>query len=514
VPAETSDEWRPWFDALVAAGRASAVRTDAGERWFATEQLRMIEALYPNAAITPAVTIPAHLDGSPRERDDAVLAAVRGHSEYLGPLTPASLAALLALTPAETLSALARLEGEGAVLRGQFRLDAPGEEFCDRRLLARIHRYTLDTLRKEIEPVSAQDFMRYLLERQHVAGGRRLEGKRGVLEAIAQLQGFEVAASAWERDVLPQRVANYDPRWLDELCLAGEVAWARLSLRKPNGSSRAATPSRATPISLVVRRDLPWLLEAVRGAATPEAPSTGASAAAFDALRDHGALFFDDLAHVTRELPARLEEALWDLVSRGIVTGDGFEALRQIMAPRGSSRARAARRHARHGALRAGRATPPSGRWSLVHRFPAEPAAVDELAEQVASQLLARYGVVFRDLVVRETFAVPWRDVVRALRRMEARGSVRGGRFVSGFIGEQYALPECVDALRRVRRHERSGETVRLNASDPLNLAGIITPGPRVPALPRNALTLRDGLVVSVEEGRRVVERAEATPVT
>ncbi len=505
VPAEMPGGWQPWFEELSAAGRASAV----GERWFATEQLRLIEALYPGAPVMPVVQVPAHLDGAARERDDAVLALVRGHCEYLGPLTAASLSALLALTPGETLSALARLEGEGAVLRGRF-TECEDEEFCDRRLLARIHRYTLDTLRKEIEPVSAQDFMRYLLESQHAAGGRRLEGKRGVLEAIAQLQGFEVAASAWERDVLPQRVADYDPRWLDELCLSGDVAWARLSLKKTNGTGRAATPSRATPISLVVRRDLPWLLEAVRGAASPDTPSAGAPAAALDALREHGALFFDDLAHVTRELPAQLEEALWDLVSRGIVTGDGFAALRQVMAPRGSSRARAARRHARHGSLRAGPAARPSGRWSLVHRFAAEAAPVDELAEQVAAQLLARYGVVFRDLVVRETFAVPWREVVRALRRMEARGSVRGGRFVSGFIGEQYALPECVDALRRVRRQARAGETVRLNATDPLNLAGIITPGPRVPALPRNSLTLRDGVPASIEEGRRVTVREDA----
>jgi ATP-dependent Lhr-like helicase len=358
--------------------------------------------------------------------------------------------------------------------------------------------------------VSAQDFMRYLLERQHLAGKRRLEGKRGVLEAIAQLQGFEVAASAWERDVLPQRIANYDPRWLDELCLSGDVAWARLSLRKSNGMTRSSTPSRATPISLVLRRDLGWLLEAVRGPAQPEPPTAGAAGAAYDALRSHGALFFDDLLAATRELPAKLEEALWDLVSRGIVSGDGFEALRQIMAPKGSSRARAARRHARHGSLRAGRSAAPSGRWSLVQMFHVGPSQVEDLADQVASQLLARYGVVFYDLVARESFALPWRDVVRALRRMEARGTVRGGRFVSGFIGEQYGLPEAVDGLRRVRRQERDGETLRISATDPMNLAGIITPGPRVAALPRNALVLRDGAVVSVEEGRRVTARADA----
>ncbi|MHB8514099.1 MAG: DEAD/DEAH box helicase [Dehalococcoidia bacterium] len=510
VPADTEPAWQPWFDALVDAGRAATVRTADASFWFAAEHLRAIEALYPGAGMAPPVRLPAHLDGPAPERDGAVLAAVRGHSEYLGPLNVAALAAMLALAAGETASALARLEGEGAVLRGRFTPGCAEEEFCDRRLLARIHRYTLDTLRKEIEPVSAQDFMRYLLERQHLAGSRRIEGKRGLLDAIAQLQGFEIAASAWERAVLPQRVMNYDPRWLDELCLAGEVAWARLSVKRANGSARASTPSRATPIALVLRRDLPWLLEAVRGEAQPDAPRAGAASAVLDALREHGALFFDDLAAVTRDLPSKLEEALWTLVSRGIVTGDGFEALRQIMAPRGSSRARAARRHGRHSALRGGRSGAPSGRWSIVHRFREEASLVEDLAEQVAMQLLVRYGVVFRDLVARENFAVPWRDVVRALRRMEARGMVRGGRFVSGFIGEQYGLPEAVDGLRRVRRQERGGDTVRLSATDPLNLAGIITPGPRVAALPRNALVLRDGVAVSVEEGRTVTVRGEA----
>ncbi|MBF6599494.1 MAG: DEAD/DEAH box helicase [Dehalococcoidia bacterium] len=514
VPAGLEPAWQAWADALIAAGRASTAQVDAHGFWFATEQLRLIEALHPAARIATAVVVPPSLLATAVDRDVALLAAARGHSEYLGPFTIDQLAALLRAGVGETASAIARLEGDGTLLRGRFTPGLGAEEFCDRRLLARIHRYTLDQLRKEIEPVSAQDFMRYLLERQHVAGGRRLEGKRGVLEAIAQLQGFEVAASAWERDVLPLRVANYDPRWLDELCLAGDVVWARLSLRKPAAAgTRAATPSRATPIALVLRHDLAWLLEAVRGEAQPETPDAGAASAAFDALREHGALFFADLSAATRELPARLEEALWELVSRGLATGDGFEALRQIMAPKGSARARAARRHARRRSLRStGRGASPSGRWSLVQRFHADASPVDELAERVALQLLARYGVVFRDLVARENFAVPWREIVRALRRMEARGTVRGGRFVSGFIGEQYGLPEAVDSLRRVRRQERMAEVVRINATDPLNLAGITTPGPRVAALPRNALVLRDGVPVSVEEGRRVTTRAEATP--
>jgi ATP-dependent Lhr-like helicase len=512
LAAPANGGWREWFDALASAGRASSVRTDAGDLWFAVEHLRAIEALHPGGRIDPAVQLPAHLDGPAPEREDAVLAAARGHMEYLGPITPAQLAAMLSLGALEVTSALARLEGEGVVLRGRFTPGVDDEEFCDRRLLARIHRYTLDRLRSEIEPVTAQDFMRYLLSRQHLGGTRRLEGKRGLLDVIAQLQGFEIAASAWERDVLPTRVANYDPRWLDDLCLAGEVVWSRLSLRKNgNGASRAAAPSRATPITLALRRDVPKLLDVVRGAQQPDAPSNGAAGATWDALKQHGALFFEDLASASRQLPAQLEEGLWDLVGRGLVTADGFSALRQIMTPQGS-RGRSARRHARYGgAMRPSRVSAPQGRWSAVHRF-AEPSAIEEIAEAAAMQLLARYGVVFRDLVAREALAVPWRDVVRALRRQEARGVVRGGRFVSGFIGEQYALPEAVDALRKVRKTERTGETVRVNAADPLNLVGIITPGPRVPALHTNGIVFRDGVPVTVEEGRKTTAREDAPP--
>jgi ATP-dependent Lhr-like helicase len=525
VSAVPDPAWQPWFDELVASGRAATATfgarpalVDVGEPapetsfWFAAEHLRSIEALYPNARVAPHVTLPPALARMSPEREDAVLVAARGHMEYLGPVTPAALAAMLALDELEITSALARLEGEGVVLRGNFtpatanagaQPAPPMIEFCDRRLLARIHRYTLDRLRSEIEPVSAQDFMRYLLQRHRLGGARRAEGKRGLLDVIAQLQGFEIPAVAWERDVLPLRVAEYNPQWLDDLCLAGDVAWARPSLRKNGTSPRGVSASRATPITLALRRDLPVLLDASRGIEQPEAPAAGAASEVYDALKQHGALFFDDLLAVTRILPAQLEEALWELVARGLVTSDGFGPLRQIMMPK---RTAAQRRHARYGGgpgFGRGRGAP-QGRWALVQRYGAVTMPVEELAEHVGTQLLARYGVVFRDVIAREHIAIAWRDVLRALRRLEARGLVRGGRFVSGFIGEQYALPEAVDALRRVRKQERNGEIVRVNGADPLNLAGIITPGPRVAALHTNAITYRDGLPISIEEGNTV----------
>ena len=299
------------------------------------------------------------------------------------------------------------------------------------------------------------------------------------------LQGFEIAAAAWEPEVLSPRVAGYRPEWLDELCLAGEVAYCRLSPRAPGGL-RGST-SRATPIAIALRRDLGWLLRAVRGATDPEAPASPPSLSTVEALRKRGALFFDDLERMTGLSPEELTLALWDVVGRGLVAPDGFRPLRDLF---GSGRRR--------------RGRPVHGRWSLVDHVEVEAPGVDTLGDEVAGQLLARYGLVFRELSERESFTVPWRDVARALRRREACGLVRGGRFVSGFVGEQYALPEAVDALRRVRREPRGDVLVRVSASDPLNLVGILTPGPRVPAHPGSWLLFCDGAHVPAEHARPI----------
>jgi ATP-dependent Lhr-like helicase len=477
VVAPVDDAWRVWLDELARHGRAGTV----GRFAFATESARWVEALFPHA---PRAALPARLeavDAGPVERDDAVIAAVRGHSEVVGPFTIAALADALDLPAWEVAAAAAKLESEGALLRGRFTPGADDEELCDRRLLARIHRYTLDRLRSEIEPVSAQDFVRYLLERHRLTARSRAGGRAGLRDAIGLLQGFEIAAAAWERDVLGARVAGYRPEWLDELCLAGEVAWGRLSPRKSpdsvaSGRAAMGSTSRATPITLALRRDLPWMLDAVRGGSSPERPPAGPAAAALEALQRRGALFLDDLAAASAVSPGEVAAALWDLVGRGLVASDGFQPLRVLMS---SGRAR--------------RPSPAAqGRWSIIEDAAARLPA-DDLADKVAAQILARYGVVFRELGARESFATPWRDVLRALRRREARGLVRGGRFVAGFLGEQYALPEAVEALRRVRREERTGEIVRVRAADPLNLVGIVTPGPRVPAHHAPWLVVRDG---------------------
>jgi ATP-dependent Lhr-like helicase len=471
VAAPIEEAWRPWFETLLRSGRAARL----GELGFALENARVVEAIYVGA---PRRTVPPHVEAPAPPRDDAVLMLVRGHAEVAGPFTPTSLGERLGLEPWEIDVAVAKLENDGLVLRGRFTPGVEEEEACDRRLLSRIHRYTLDRLRSEIEPVSAQDFMRYLLERHHLTPRSAAGGRAGLREAIAMLQGYEIAAAAWEDEVLAPRVAGSRPEWLDELCLAGEAAWARLSPRR-SGATALGSTSRATPITIASRRDLPWLLQAVRVGISAEPPAGGSGHDALEALRARGALFLDDLATEARLDRPALVDALWDLVGRGLASGDGFAPLRDLMASGRASRAR-------------GRGA--QGRWSLLETGAELPA--DELADRVAGQLLSRYGVVFRELVARESFGVPWRDVLRALRRREARGIVRGGRFVGGFLGEQYAQPDAVDGLRRVRREERTGEIVRLRASDPLNLVGIVLPGPRVPANGGGWVELRDGAVV------------------
>ncbi len=388
-------EWRAWFDELVAQRRAAVVDTADGDGlWFAAESLPLIQQLYPGATVRPEVRLPEALRREVDE-DAAKLAIIRGHMEILGPTTVRELADRTALDPGAIASALAHLENEGGVvIRGHFRVSAEDEEWCDRRLLARIHRYTLDRLRSEIEPVTAQDLMRFLLRWQHLAPGAQLEGKRGLLEAVTQLQGYDIPAVAWERHILPSRVAAYKGAWLDELCIAGDVSWARLAGRKENG--RIASASSATPVSLARRGDLPWLVAGVRwNATTPasasegSAPARGAGAEIYELLASRGALFYDDIVVATRRLPTDVERGLWDLVARGLATADGFQALRSLMA---STKKRSFRRPQRARLFRTLAASGvPSGRWSLLPTaHPEATEGFDPDDEQIATEELAR----------------------------------------------------------------------------------------------------------------------------
>ena len=466
------DEWVELWTELVARGRARMIERDGRELWCATE------------TIDDAGRV---LEGD----DVAVVAVVRGHLELAGITTVDEMASSTGLGTARVASALATLEHEGLALQGKYTQDAVGVEWVARRLLARMHAYSRRVRRHGVEPATAQDFMRFLLRWQHLAPGTQLAGDAGLATVISRLQGWEAAAAAWEPELLGRRLRHYDPSVLDRLCHEGEVGWLRLSPPARDVDAPAGAPNKATPISVTFRSDLGWLLEAARGGTDPVAPTAGATAEIVEVLRDRGACFAAELGEATRRLPEDIERALWDGVARGLLTSDGFGAIRARVAKRARGGIETTRlSRLMRGARISGAA---AGRWSLV---PAAGADVDreELAEAVAELLLNRWGVVFRDLALRESIRLPWRDLQRALRRLEDRGLVRGGRFVTGFSGEQFALSAAAEQLAHVRKLPRNGERVTVNATDPLNLVGTITPGGAVPAIRTRRVVYVDGV--------------------
>ena len=441
---------------------------------------------------------------------DSIYSVISGWVESSGPLTATELSCSLGIPIDDVTYALAQLEQKGNVLRGSFRAEIGEEEFCDRRVLSRIHSSTIAKLRREIEPVATTTFMRFLLRWQHVHPLARLQGESGLLEAIKQLQGFESASGAIEEEILLSRISNYDPVLLDRLCMGGEVLWGRASLnckeqQSQDGPSIVRSAfSRATPITVVLRDSLDWILgptdQNVGGL-------TGAAKEVVEFLSQRGASFLADIVSATQRLPSDVEEALWTLAASGRVTVDGVEALRQRLA--GATRHPRRTGRGRHDNSRSSLNRRRSySRWSLLEPF--DP--IDDRSEPVARQLLDRYGVIFPELLARDALSYRWRDLVRVLRRLEARGEVSCGRFVSGFIGEQFALPDAVGLLREIKNVNPEGRFIALSACDPLNLAGILSPGHRVPAVVRNRLVVYDGMPVASIENGSVVELANVSP--
>ncbi|UQA59271.1 DEAD/DEAH box helicase [Polyangium aurulentum] len=496
------------FEQLVRARRASRLvgGGPSAPVWVAAERRSLGAAIWPDAAFVPELVAPARSAGARAvERESALVDVVRGHLAIRGPITAAALGAALGVPAADIDIALARIELDGVALRGRFSPDLAGgeTEWCDRRLLARIHRRTVDGLRRAVEPATPANLLRFLFAWQGVLPGKRAHGAAGLARVIEQLQGYEIAAGAWEREILPARVEGYDPAWLDLLCMSGEVAWGRLEPRVSAGGA----PTRAAPITLALRRDLPWLL----GGPSPEeaqAPDDGSLSEAaqrvLGVLRTAGASFFEEIVRGAGLGRAAAEEALWELVSAGRITGDGFAGLRGLLGA--STRPNARQRLAPRGAP-----VLAAGRWALL-RTPvmAEEERDADPLEAFARQYLRRWGVVLRELCAREPRAPAWGELVRVFRRLEMRGEIRGGRMVAGFIGEQFALPEALEALRAMRREEPRGEVVRLSACDPLNLTGILTPGARVAATLGNEVVYRDG--VPVEEPATAPLNAQPAP--
>ena len=475
-------EWEPFFAPLIDAGRAATLTVhdpipsrdrEGAVFWTPAERIPIARAVHPGAILTP----PIDFAGSRPETEEACAAEIlRGWFESGGPYRATELATSLALPRALVDSALSQLEAEGQILRGRFTPGANTDEpeWCHRRLLARIHRLTIGRLRREIEPVTTGDFVRFLHRWQHIAPGTQLHGPDGVLQVIKQLQGYEISAAAWESEVLPRRLAQYNPEFLDQLCLSGEVMWGRLSPHPAfehddDERTHRVRPTRVAPLTLFLREDAEWLLAGPQPA--PDSALSHPAREVLAALQQHGASFFPELTRATGRLASEVEDGLWELVAAGLVTADGFENLRALVDPkrrRGEGRGRLARpRHA-------------AGRWALLRRTAAPPGEISPAS--FARQLLQRWGVVFRDLAKRETLAPAWRDLLVELRRMEARGEIRGGRFAEAFLGEQFALPEALDLVRAVRRNGESGELPDVSPVDPLHLGGTLLPGPRRPA--------------------------------
>ncbi|HTU48895.1 MAG TPA: DEAD/DEAH box helicase [Bryobacteraceae bacterium] len=438
------EEWNAFFEELQAAGRASLVTRESAAFWVATERLPMA--------------------------DDAD-AVVGGWMESLGPVTAVELSAKVAMPLEAVEAALLRLEGQGQILRGHFRNNAGETEWCNRRILARIHRATLGRLRREIEPVTALNFDRFLQAWQHVAHGTQLHGADGALQIIRQLQGYEIPASAWESEILARRIAKYEPDLLDELCFSGEVMWARVSPHPALAENRRVRPTRIAPVTLFLREDADWLMSG--GGEKDSSSLSHAAREVLQVLERNGASFFMDLTRQTHRLASEVEDGLWELLAGGFVTADGFDNLRALIDPkRRRGEGRGENKRPRHAA----------GRWALLPSVGSVTSA-EQRTELFAQQLLMRWGVLLRDLLVRETLAPPWRDLLPVLRRMEARGEIRGGRFVSGFTGEQFARPEALELLRLIRRTADARPSAIVSNADPLNLSGIILPGPRVSRL-------------------------------
>jgi len=528
--AASTGRWRNYFDQLQLQGRAGIAVVGDRRYWVAAEKARSFVSLFPRAQFERSL---ADVETGDVSRDDAVLSLTMGWMAHLGPTSASQLGGLLGLPASQIEVALLRMEATGTVLRGKYlgtdrksavELRSTGQpvaavptqteavtEWCERRLLARIHRLTVGMLRKQIEPVTAAQFMRWLLRWQHVAPGSQVNGERGALEVLQQLQGFEVPANAWERQVLARRIADYDPKWLDQLCLTGAVGWGRLSPHpatlESGGDSnsprqRRVIPTSVAPITFFVREEADWmglsqnphfshLRREISQANSTEAideVKSGLSHSAqlvLEFLRQRGASFFSDIVRGTDKLKAEIETALWELVAAGLVTADGFDNLRSLIDPK---------RRAGQGAGKMTRPRHSAGRWALLHADVAvdRPRAV----EAACWMLLRRYGIVIRDLLARESNLPSWRELLMAFRRLEDRGEIRGGRFVDGFLGEQFALPVAVESVRAMRNLPLSGDTMTLSAADPLNLIGILVPGERVPAISGRTVSYRDGIAV------------------
>ena len=518
--------WKEFFEELKSEGRAAVLHgsepQSAPVLWVAAERLPQLNVVFPGRQLEPPIAAPDSVSRVEWKFEEALVEIFRGRLEGLGPVTVPALVESSGLSKLDVETALLRLESEGFVIRGLFTPGITETEWSARRLLARIHSYTLNRLRQEIEPVSSADFVRFLLAWHKLAPDHQMEGPESVRAIIEQLEGFEAPAAAWEGELLPGRLVEYDPSWLDALCLSGEVVWARLTppLRSAteNERPRAGAPVRNTPIALLRRKNFA-MWSSVFPLSSHELKDSDFSSTTqvvLEYLRYRGASFFTDIVESTRLLRSQVEESLAELVANGVVVSDSFTGLRALLTPGNKKTQAASRRKQRQPVYDMASA----GRWSILQRSlndsrssSTQRAFDPEASEEVAWVLLKRYGVVFKRLLEREGMSIPWRLLLRVYHRLEARGEIRGGRFVAGISGEQFALPDAVGMLRAIRRQGAQDSMISVSAADPLNLVGVITPGNRVSSHTSNRVLYQDGVpVAALESGdtRFIVELSRA----
>jgi ATP-dependent helicase Lhr and Lhr-like helicase len=497
---QSAPAWSQYFDQLASGRRAGRAQVGAHTYWVAAERARTFVQVFPSSQFESSLP---EIETSAPSPEAARLALVTGWMAHSGPITANQLADLLGLQVAEVDQAILRLEASGLALRGKFTDPATDRtEWCERRLLARIHRLTLGGLRKQIQSVTPAQFMNWLFRWQHIAPSSKLLGERGMLEVLRQLQGFEAPANSWERQIFGRRVADYDPKALDQLCLTGAVGWGRLSphpatLETLTEGRRRVIPTSVAPITFFVREDADWMISRRDSGAAETSGLSPDATGILQFLRQRGASFFADIVRGTGKLKSEVETALWELVAAGLLTADGFDNLRALIDPK---------RRSGQGSGRSARPRHSTGRWSLL--YSGEPVDRARALESICWMLLRRYGIVFREVLTRETILPKWREVLITLRRLEDRGEIRGGRFVAGFLGEQFALPIAVDSLRASRNQQPAGEIITISAADPLNLVGILVPGERVPANSGRVVSFRDGVALPPDERASVITMA------
>jgi ATP-dependent helicase Lhr and Lhr-like helicase len=487
--------WKGFFNELVNDKRASVLTTAKNKNlWIAVERLAQLKQVYPDASLSPPLEIPERAGRQSWTREAALVEIIRGRLESSGPITAAEFALSAGLPVPQIDMALLALENEGFIFRGQFTPDTKEQEWCERRLLSRIHRYTLQRLRKEIEAVSSADFMRFLFSWQGL--DHKPEGMGSLEEVLKQLEGFEAPAAAWEGDILPARIADYDHTWLDLSCLSGKTVWGRFRIKNSNGK-KSINPVKTTPIMLINRSNKDMWQTLKEEVNMDEFNFSHEALKVYKYLLERGACFFDEIVEKTKLFKVQTEDAIGELVASGLLTSDSYTGLRSLLVP-SKYRLNGSRKSVAFTMEQA-------GRWSLIgDASPKEEAKENSYIEMVARLLLKRYGVMFRKIAEQENISPPWRDLVRYYRRMEARGEVRGGRFVDGVWGEQFALAEAVAKMRSLKKEEKKGTLVCISAADPLNLQGVITPGRKIPSYLGNRILYRDGIPVAVYESEEV----------